>query len=332
MGAAGRDEFAGLGRRVGVGVALGAAVVIGLVVWGDARELARTLSPFRGWVMGPVIGLSLLGYLLRWLRWELYLARLGVQLGRRDSGLVFGSGLVMSITPGKIGEVFKSFLLRRSHGVRVARTAPIVVAERLTDLLAVMLLASFGVAASGYGVGVMVAGLALATTIIALAAWGPAARRFVARLPLIGGVAGSVEEAQRSMRALVAPGALLGSLVLGVGAWGCEAIGTWLVLEAFPGVDVAAGRATFVYAFATVAGALSMLPGGLAATEGTMIGLLDGVFELVPSRQIATAVTLLIRFATLWLGVALGAVALGLWRRDRRRAAARGEGDAVEAG
>ena len=57
---------------------------------------------------------------------------------RLDSLLVFLSGFVLTITPGKVGEVFKSAVLAKTHGVPAERTAPIVVAERLTDAIGVI--------------------------------------------------------------------------------------------------------------------------------------------------------------------------------------------------
>ena len=68
-----------------------------------------------------------------------------------SSVVVFGAGLSLSITPAKLGELVKSYLLREMHDVPAPRTAPIVVAERVTDLIALLCLAVVGVAA--YGVG-----------------------------------------------------------------------------------------------------------------------------------------------------------------------------------
>jgi hypothetical protein len=53
----------------------------------------------------------------------------------------------MTVTPGKIGEAFKSLWLKNLTGVNVARTLPVVAAERLSDAMACALLASVGVLA-----------------------------------------------------------------------------------------------------------------------------------------------------------------------------------------
>ena len=60
---------------------------------------------------------------------------------------------------------------------------------------------------------------------------------------------------------------------------------------------------------ARVAGALAMLPGGLGVTEAGMAGSLQVLGHgITPS--IATGATLLVRLATLWWAVIVGALAL----------------------
>jgi len=61
------------------------------------------------------------------------------------SFLIFLAGFSLTVTPGKLGEAVKALLLRESHGIPAARTAPIVIAERFTDLVGLLLLACVGV-------------------------------------------------------------------------------------------------------------------------------------------------------------------------------------------
>lgn len=321
-----------LGRRILIGVLLGLVVTVGLMLYSDASALAESLQSFDALVLLPVLGLSAAGYFLRYLKWEVYLRALDLRLPGKESALVFLAGLTMSITPGKIGEVLKSFLLRRSRGIPVATTAPIVVAERLTDLVALMLLASFGVISSGYGVPVMIIALGLTGGVIVAVAWPPASRLTIAlvyKLPVLKRAAPKLERAYDSMLRLIAPRAFVPTLVLSLLAWGGEAVGTWLVLQGF-GAEVGLADATFIFSFATVAGAVSMLPGGLVATEGSMIYLLTTVFAIAPTKQIATAATLLVRFCTLWFGVLVGVVALGLLGRVTPTPALPAAGDPAE--
>jgi len=91
--------------------------------------------------------LAFSNYLIRFLKWEYYLGVLEIRgVPKGESLLIFLSGFVLTVTPGKVGEVFKSLILKEIHGVPVERTAPIVVAERVTDLIGVITLIAVGAA------------------------------------------------------------------------------------------------------------------------------------------------------------------------------------------
>src|SRR4051794_13093622 len=143
------DTEARVSRRwiwIAVVLAIGAAA---LAMLGDVRELPTRLGGFRGAAFVAALGLALGNYTIRCARWALYFRRQAVRVPARAGALVFGAGLSLSITPGKVGDLIKSYLLRELHGVPATRTAPIVVAERVTDLVALLVLAVAGVAAYG---------------------------------------------------------------------------------------------------------------------------------------------------------------------------------------
>ena len=308
----------GLGRRLTIGAVLGLMVIVGLMLASDLAALRATFSTLSWRPFLWALLLSLVGYGLRVIKWEIYLRTLDIRVPFLASTLCFFAGMVMSISPGKVGEVLKSFLLRQAYEVPVARSAPIVVAERLTDLMALLLLASLGVATSGYGWGVLIAGSLLVASMVLVFSWAPLGRRVIAwstRVPFISAIAPRLEEARVAIQALMRPWVMLSSLSLSLVAWGLEALGTWMIFDGLSAVAISLGEATFVYAFSTVAGALTMLPGGLIATEGSMIALLELTLGVAPGGEAATAATLLVRFATLWFGVALGAVALWAFGR-----------------
>ena len=136
-------------------------VVIGvaaIVMIGDVHQLAAQLETFGWWAFAAALGLALTNYAIRFLRWQLYLRWQGVSVPRGVSAIVFGAGLSLSITPAKLGELVKSYLLRELHDIPATQTAPIVVAERVTDLLALLLLAVVGVAVYGVETTLVVVG------------------------------------------------------------------------------------------------------------------------------------------------------------------------------
>ena len=242
---------------------------------------------------------------------------------------MFVAGLSLSITPGKLGELVKSYLLRELHGMPATQTAPIVVAERVTDLIALLVLAVVGVAVvrrrdrrswSSPG-GVVAFGLVLLAwprptrALIDLVTRPRCLRRF--REPLheiYGGLAALCRPSCSSSRPRSRPGV------------GLRVHRLRADRQRVPRRPRRLGLAMLIYAATTIAGALSFLPGGLGVTEGAMTILLVAERRRL-DRATALAATLLTRLATLWFAVALGLVCLALPRaasqaRDRAAEAA----------
>ena len=72
----------------------------------------------------------------------------------------------MSVTPGKVGELFKSALLYELKRTPVSQSAPIVVAERITDLLALVILTAIGALALDVGAAVTAGGVVLVLALL----------------------------------------------------------------------------------------------------------------------------------------------------------------------
>jgi len=307
-------------------VLLGVAVYGALVIWRDASSIAERLRTFVWWTFAGACCLSLANYALRFAKWEYYLAVLGIRgVPKGESLLVFLSGFVLTVTPGKVGEVFKSVMLERARGIPVARTAPIIVAERLTDLLGVVALITIGSTSFRGGAGWAIAGMAVVLSILVFASAERVWRRVVGALPRLPGPLGRlggkaaprIAAALESLRELVAPRHLVVPTLLSVVGWALEGCGMWLILRGF-GEGASLPRAAFCYATATLAGALVPVPGGLGVTEKMLEELMLSVAQ-VPG-PVATAAMILERLATLWFAVLVGFIAFGfLGRRLRLR-------------
>ncbi|HWO08345.1 MAG TPA: lysylphosphatidylglycerol synthase domain-containing protein, partial [Polyangiaceae bacterium] len=123
-------------RQLLFGLLLGVLLYGGVVAYTGMRQVQAVLGSFHWGAFAAALGLASANYVFRFAKWQFYLRRLGLgHVPPGDSLMVFLSGFVLTITPGKLGEVFKSAVLARTHQVPVERTAPIVVAERLTDVI-----------------------------------------------------------------------------------------------------------------------------------------------------------------------------------------------------
>ena len=297
--------------RQGIGICVALAVVVygGFAVYEGGAEVGGQLLAF-AWEWLPVLlGLSLANYVVRFIRWELYLRMLDIRVDFRTSVSIFLAGLAMTITPGKIGEFLKSYLLKESAGVPMARSAPIVFVERVTDLLSLLLLASFGVATYEPDAVPLVVATALASVAAVVVLQSQRltslALGLVARLPVGSRVAPKLEEAVEASRALLGFRALALGLFLATVSWFFECAEYSLAFEGF-GLELPMGAAVFGYSFSTVAGVVS--PGGVGPTDFFLIEIAQRLGQV--DGDVATAASFLVRLCTLWFAVLLGAVAL----------------------
>jgi uncharacterized protein (TIRG00374 family) len=301
-------------RRLLIGLVLGIGVYALLAVYLGFQELGQALATFEYWRFLPVLALTLCNYLLRFLKWGLYLRVLGIRVPLGRNLTIFLGGLSMTVTPGKVGELVKAYLLRTSQAVPMARTAPVVMAERLTDLIAlgILMLIGFFVFRQGEVLLLIVAGLiSLFLIVISSRRLSLPLLRLIARLPGLSRQGHKLEEFYESLAALFHPGPLALASTLSLVAWVCECLGFHLVLAGFPGASVAPLLSIFIYSATTLGGLPS--PGGLGLTDGGMTALLS-VAGKVP-KGTAGAATLIIRLCTLWFAVIVGVLALLIFRR-----------------
>jgi len=318
-----------LRRRLLSGLVLGFIVILGLALLSDVRQVIEHLAVF-SWQLTPLIlACTLFNYTLRFVKWHFYLGLIGVHhLPLTESLRLFVGGFPLAVTPGKVGEALKGVWLNQRTGVPVARAVPVVVAERISDGLAVLALSTLGVIAYPRYWPAFATVLGILVTGVILTQIRPVATGLITwteRLPLVGKLAGPLREFYEGAYVLFRPLPTLAAVTLGTVAWLGEGIGFYLVLR---GLGVPPGWETlsiaiFVLSFSTIVGAVSTLPGGLGAAEASIAGMLRLLLR-VPAGT-AAAATLLIRFATLWFGVALG---LGVWTVSRNLLLSMGESTA----
>lgn len=295
---------------------VGVALVTAFALLGDARDLANAFRRFDWWLIVPIFALTVWNYAWRFRKWQLYLRALGADLPTGLSARIFLGGFAMSLTPGKVGEVIKAIYVRRLTGVPVNRASAVVAAERISDALAMLLLAVIGATEYSYGrplLAVVAAGGAIGILLLQRPALLSCQIERVAGVPVVGRVAVHATAFVDASSTLFRVGVLLRAVGLGVVSWSGECLAFFLVLVGL-GVDPSPRLllvATFILAVSSLAGGASMLPGGLGVADAGIAGLLvlllknDGM-----TGSTAAAATIVIRFATLWFAVILGAVAL----------------------
>lgn len=301
-------------RRAGIWavvVCAAAYAVIGVVF--DGRQVTAHGLPALShpWLLPLVLLMAPINYLLRFVKWHAYTRRLGfVQVPWRGNLAVFLSGLGLTLTPGKVGELVKSWMLWDRYRVPAARSAPMIVADRITDGCAMLALASLGAVMLGRGrvpwllIGAIVVLIALIRNRRVMLAM----LNILARIPRLSALEHKMHDLVDSTQSLMELDIFTYAFFLGLVGWGLEGLIVYLALGMF-GYPLSVGASLLVVASSAIAGGVSALPGGVGAAEGVMVGLL--LWLGVP-LSLAVLTTLITRFSTLWLGVTIGLVCLGV--------------------
>lgn len=304
-----------LRQKMLISMGVGLLVMLALSLYGDLPTMARTLGGFRWWYLPLILVLTLANYLLRFVKWHYYLGLIGAdQISPKNSLLVFFSGLSMVVTPGKIGEWLKSFLLREVNGTPVSVSAPIIIAERLTDGIAMLLLASVGIVLYTYAWQLLLLIFVAAVSLLIVVQWRSLALRLLAigeRLPVVSRRVDWLRRFYESAYRLLATGSLLLAVGIGLVSWFCECLAFFFVLTGLglsPSPQLLV-QSTFILAASTIIASVAFVPGGLAVAEGSITGMLL-LLNVTAEPAIAVSSTLLIRLCTLWFGVAVGVIAL----------------------
>ncbi len=294
------------GRSILIWTVLSAVIVfILLSLISDLEALKDALAGFPPLLLIPIALLSLGNYILRYVKWHWYLKLLGHRINRFPNFLVFLSGFALTVTPGKVGEFIKAFIVKERFQVPYTASTAVLLMERFTDVAALLLLSCLGLLLRFLHWPVAVVTVLIMFGFLMLLrnrtfmGW---VIRGMSRFKLLKGFSGHLRTFYEEGRVLLEPWIFIQSLILSLGAWFLEGLGFALVAWGFH-VGISLTEAVFIYSAALLGGALTLFFGGLGATEGGMVGL--GI-AFGMSRSVAGASTIIIRVMTLWFAVLIG--------------------------
>jgi hypothetical protein len=327
-------------RRIVSGMFIVAVIYVVLIFFlntdgqfGDG--LFSALSIFPLWIV-PLLCLTQVGAgFFRFLEWHYYLGVISARerISLYDSAIIFVASLVMVISPGKVAELLKAVLLKMRTEIPVAVSAPVVVAERVVDGLAVivtmfftLLLAGDMLALGEYrapsemiiftSAAIIFAGLIVVQST-------PLAYFFLSMLgkvPILRRLSEPLTTFYESSREIFKLKHVIPTTIMGLGVYMSSTMGFLLVLYGFDLVITwqLFWQVAFIVGFSSAVGAVSFVPNGAGVTEVTNLGLLIALVapenpELTPA--VAGAAALLQGFFHKWFRVFVGAGVAVIYRR-----------------
>lgn len=288
------------------------AIYLMMGIYADFNDLLIAIRHFNWIYFILMIILTTIAYFIRFLKWNFFLKSVDVHLNLKDNLFVFFSGLGMIITPAKVGEIWKGWLIKDINGESLSKTIPVVIIDRVTDLIGLIILSALGILYYKEGSYILLILIALFIGFFVAIKSEKISGKIISILEnRAGKYSKDVKSMHKTFQELMNPKNMTLMSFLSAFAWFFECLALFFVIIGF-GESISVLISTFVFSFASLAGAVSMIPGGLGVAEATFSGLLQ-YFGLTPT--ISVGVAIIIRFGTLWYGTILGFMVYLLFKK-----------------
>lgn len=301
-------------RNLSILLAAAAIFYLALSFYFDSDLVFAAFGKFNFALLPLILLFALLNFNLRFLRWEYLRRYLNVKVKIKDSAGIFFSNLIMLATPGAMGELYKSYLVKKITNEPMSKTAPIIFTERLNDfiMLTILSLAS-AILLDQSLVVIIFAAVFFAVFVFILTNKTITLKilTILSRINFLHKYLEQINTAYTSFHKMLGVKSLAVTLLLSFISWMIECLSVYFVFFAL-GINVEFIWTIFAYAFSILFGSLTALPAGLGVTDGSLIFLTS---NLGYEQGTAVAATIFIRLATLWFAVLVGSITMLIFRR-----------------
>ena len=289
-------------------------IVVGLyatfVIVSDVSTIIVKITQFQVEYIPAIISLVTATWFILFLRWHLLLKNSDLHIPKKDSFLIYLSGVALTIIPGKVGELVKSQLLKSKFGISRTTTAPIVLAEQLYTVVGIFIVSMFGIWNFELGIYIMIIFGALLAIVFFLISSKKFFNKFLCLINKIKFLSkftepltDSYDVIKKSTRGRI----FVYSSSLSVLFWLVESITVYLILLSFNIDTLEFLTLVPTYTTSIILGVASLLPLGIGVVEGSLAGFLtlQGI-----DGSIALTLVIIIRIFTRWYSVSIGFIAL----------------------
>ena len=243
-------------------------------------------------------------------KWHFLLKNCEIDIPLRKSIAVFFAGVAFEITPGQIGTLIKSQLLKTSSNIPRTKTVPIIVAEKVYDLIGAILASIIGIIILGMDFYLIIIAILALAVIFFFMFYRPASEIFFKRITktkFFSKYVDNMSEFHAIIQKSTNVKAATICILLGVTYWFIISSAAYYTLIAFDINVLDYLTVLAIYTTSILLGAISFVPAGIGVAEGAIAGLftLNGI-------DVSTALILsvMIRVLTLWFSVSVGFIAL----------------------
>ena len=244
------------------------------------------------------------------IKWHFLLKNSGINIPLTKSIAVFFSGAAFEITPGQIGTLIKSQLLKTSSNISRTKTVPIVIVEKIYDLIGAILASVIGIIILGMEFYLIIIAISSLVVIFFFMYHKPASELFfdrITKLKFFSKYVENISEFNEVIKKSTNVKVATICILLALTYWFMVSAAAYYTLIAFDVNVLDYLTVLAIYSTSILLGAISFIPAGIGIAEGSIAGLftLNGI-------DVSTALILsvMIRVLTLWFSVSVGFIAL----------------------
>ena len=276
----------------------------------DFSIISEKISNFKINYLPLILFLVTASWCPVFIKWHFLLKNCEIDISLTKNIAVFLSGLAFDITPGKLGALMKSQILKTSFNIPRTKTVPIIVAEKLYDLIGAILASIIGIIILGMNFYLIIIAILALAVIFFFMFYRPASEIFFKRITktkFFSKYIDNMSEFHAIIQKSTNVKAATICILLGVTYWFIISTAAYYILMAFDVNILDYLTVLAIYTTSILLGAISFVPAGIGVTEGSIAGLftLNGI-------DVSTALILsvMIRVLTLWFSVSVGFIAL----------------------
>ena len=276
----------------------------------DYDTISETISSFNVNFLPHILFFATASWIPIFIKWHFLLKNSNIHVPVKGNIVVFLSGMGLELTPGHVGALIKSQILKTKFGISRTKTAPIVLIEKVYDLIGAIIASIIGIIILGMETYLIAIALSALALIFFLMCYRPAFDLFLGLIAkrkffskYIENISDSYEIIKKSTRVK----SFTICTLLSIAYWSIISAGVYYILAGF-GIDMIDYlKILSIYTSSAFLGAITFIPGGIGVTEGSLTGLLSmqGV-----DISVALVLSVMIRLFAFWYPVCVGFISL----------------------
>ena len=276
----------------------------------DFNIISKQISNFKYEFLPLILLLVSISWTPLLVRWQILLKKNDINIPIKKSFLLFLGGMSMSITPGHVGELIKSQLIKTIYNIPRTKTAPIIFVEKFYDLTGAIIASIIGIIILGMDASLILISVSILIVIIFLIYYRPIFEfilKRVTKTKFFSKYSENISDSYEIVRNSTTPQISSISFGLSILYWIIISVAVHFILLSFGIESISILKTISIYSSSVIIGAISFIPGGLGITEGSLIGLfsLEGI-----DISLALVLGVMIRILTMWYSVSIGFICL----------------------